>query len=74
MKVHEAIKALKEERRKKMPNHMKFCGCKWCRAGMRCRPNSEMIKRIVRLFRRKGKEALRQGKEPDKKISVPYTD
>lgn len=57
-----------------MASYLKFCGCRWCRAGMRARCNGHMIKRTARRFRRQAKVALKMGKEPAVKISVPYTD
>lgn len=57
-----------------MPNHMKFCGCKCCRAG-RHRPYSKFLIRLAnRVFRRNAKKDLKEGKEPADKISIMYTD
>lgn len=57
-----------------MGNHMKFCGCKQCRRGMRTKYGGQIVLLTVRRARRKAKEALRQGKEPAPAESVPYTD
>lgn len=56
-----------------MGNHMKFCRCRACRSGLH-RGGGSTVKAIIRKFRRKAKAALKQGKDPDNKISVPYTD
>lgn len=58
-----------------MPNHMKFCGCKSCRRGRSSGGGMKwLVTAIVRKFRRKAKQDLKQGKTPDKVISCPYTD
>lgn len=57
-----------------MPNHMKFCGCKMCRAGRHTSWNRHMIQQVIRKARRLAKQALRRGDTPDDKHSVPYTD
>ena len=57
-----------------MPNHMKGCSCPMCRFGLRTRAGSRVVKQAVRTNRRKTKAALKQGKEPGKEFSVPYTD
>lgn len=57
-----------------MPNHMKFCGCRACRWGMHHTARARWVRRLVRSFRRKTKEALRAGHEPPRVIHVPYTD
>jgi hypothetical protein len=57
-----------------MSNHLKFCGCKTCRAG-RHRPGAKTtIKRASRRLRHDAKAALAKGKEPPDKTSVSYTD
>lgn len=56
-----------------MANHLKFCGCRACREGMH-RRSGGVVRAVVRKFRRKAKQDLKQGKEPTNKISVPYTD
>jgi hypothetical protein len=57
-----------------MSNHLKFCGCKTCRAG-RHRPGAKTtIKRASRRLRHDAKVALKKGKEPPAKTSVGYTD
>lgn len=62
-----------------MPNHMKFCGCPACRAGMHRRSRAkgtagDRVRAAVRKFRQTVKRALRRGDEPDDKFGVPYTD
>jgi hypothetical protein len=57
-----------------MANHMKGCSCPMCRFGLRTRAGSRVVKQAVRTNRRKTKAALKQGKEPGKAFSVPYTD
>jgi hypothetical protein len=57
-----------------MSNHLKFCGCRFYRSGMHTKTGGEIVKRVIRKFRRAAKEKLRKGQEPDYKISVPYTD
>jgi hypothetical protein len=55
-------------------NHLKFCGCKTCRAG-RHRPGAKTtIQRASRRLRHDAKAALAKGKEPPDKASVSYTD
>jgi hypothetical protein len=57
-----------------MSRNLKFCSCKTCRAG-RHRPGAKStIKRASRRLRRDTKAALKQGKEPPDKTTVPYTD
>lgn len=56
-----------------MANHMKFCGCKSCKAGMH-RGMGWVVKAAIRKLRRQTKQELKQGKEPTNKVSVPYTD
>lgn len=57
-----------------MANHMKLCGCRMCRYGLRPRSGSIAVKAVVRKNRRAVKRAIRLGKEPDRTVSVPYTD
>jgi hypothetical protein len=57
-----------------MPNHLKFCGCKTCKAG-RHRPGAKStIKRASRRLRHDAKAALAKGKDPPDKTGVGYTD
>ena len=57
-----------------MANHVKFCGCKACRAG-RHRPGSKArTKRALRSIRRAVKTALRNDREIPAAVSIPYTD
>jgi hypothetical protein len=55
-----------------MSNVYKFCGCRACRVGRR--PNRTYIRAEMRKLRHRTKEALKKGKEPPTKISIPYTD
>lgn len=56
-------------------NHLKFCGCQQCRAGMHLSGRSAaLVRRVVRRFRREAKAALKRGEEPERVASVPYTD
>lgn len=59
-----------------MPNHMKFCGCRSCRSGMHRHRNgkSAVVRRAARKLRRRTKVSLRNGEEPPRVVSVPYTD
>lgn len=57
-----------------MPNHIKFCGCRACRRGMHSKGGGIEVQKVIRKNRRKVKEALKKGEEPEKKISCPYTD
>jgi hypothetical protein len=57
-----------------MPNHLKFCSCKTCKAG-RHRPGAKAtIKRASRRLRHGAKAALAKGKEPPDKTTIGYTD
>lgn len=57
-----------------MPNHLKFCGCRACKAG-RHRPGSKTrIRAANRKLRHKTKQALHTDKEPPDKTGVDYTD
>lgn len=56
-----------------MPNHMKFCSCRQCRAGRHAH-GRDVVRRAVRKFRQTAKRLLRRGETPDGKIGVPYTD
>mgnify|MGYP001563895330 CR=1 FL=1 len=51
----------------------RFCGCKMCRVGMRCKRNSEMITKRIRAARRKAKVDLKKGKELETRAKIPYT-
>jgi Tfp pilus assembly protein PilP len=57
-----------------MPNHMKFCGCRHCRKGMRSKSEGDKLKKFVRKVRRSAKMKIKEGEEPEPKVSVPYTD
>ena len=57
-----------------MPNHMKFCSCKTCRAGRHRSGGKATIKRASRKLRHDTKAKLKEGKEPPDKGTVSYTD
>lgn len=57
-----------------MSNHLKFCGCQLYRWGMHTKSGGIIVQHTIRKFRRATKQKIKQGKEPDPKISVPYTD
>jgi len=57
-----------------MSNHLKFCGCRNCRDGMRRKRGSSTVRATIRKDRRITKESLKNDKEPINKISVPYCD
>lgn len=57
-----------------MGNHMKGCGCRYCRRGMHSRYGSKLMQKFVRSVRRVVKVALRRGDEPPPTQSVGYTD
>lgn len=54
-------------------NHLKCCGCQQCRAGKHKRGGFQ-VKRANRQHRRGAKLSLKQGLEPEKVISIGYTD
>jgi len=45
-----------------------------CRAGRDGGRNQAVIEKAKRANRRKVKEQIKKGEEPDSKFSVPYTD
>lgn len=50
------------------------CDCRMCKIGLR-RPNvSDSITKKVRAARRKAKQDLKAGKEPEKVVRIGYTD
>ena len=53
---------------------LKFCSCRMCRYGRKHYGNPARITKVKRAFRRKTKQALKNGIEPQISISVPYTD
>ena len=58
-----------------MPNHLKFCGCKMCREGMRRRARmSAKVNAAVRRHRRSAKLSLGRGQEPPPTLSAGRTD
>jgi hypothetical protein len=58
-----------------MPNHLKFCGCKMCRSGMRSRGKmAAKVQRAVRRMRRLARLALRRDEEPPATLGVERTD
>ena len=59
-----------------MANHIKFCGCKACRAGRHAPSSKAKIRTAVRSNRRAVKAVLRQDREAEtpRCIAVGYTD
>ncbi len=57
-----------------MSNNMKGCSCRRCRMGMHTKYGGKLLQKLVRSARRKAKEKLRQGEEPDPCTSRGYTD
>jgi hypothetical protein len=57
-----------------MSNVYKFCSCRGCKAGRHCNYSKQMTRYVMRAFRQRTKRALKAGKEPPTKISIPYTD
>ena len=57
-----------------MANHIKFCSCRMCRAGRHTKYGSYIVQAAIRKNRRKTKADLKQGKETNQIVSVPYTD
>lgn len=57
-----------------MPAELKKCSCYHCRAGMRNSYGNSTMLKARRAGRRRAKQALRQGKEPDRFIKIGYTD
>ena len=54
---------------KQMANHMKFCSCRMCRAGLHTKNGGDTAQKAIRRNRRKTKEALRRGEEPAPKYN-----
>lgn len=57
-----------------MSNVMKFCSCRMCKFGRHKKSQKFHNKFLMRRLRRETKVALRQGREPERIISIPYTD
>jgi hypothetical protein len=57
-----------------MAKHLKFYGCPRCRSGMHTKSGGTTVQKVIRRARRSAKQKLKQGKEPDPKVSVDYTD
>lgn len=57
-----------------MSNIYKSCGCRACKSGRRRNRGKETLKTTKRKLRHKAKIALKQGQEPERVISTPYTD
>lgn len=57
-----------------MSNVVKFCSCRGCRVGRRSPAGKDTVRRTLRTYRHNVKQALRQGKEPARIVSVGYTD
>lgn len=50
------------------------CSCRRCRAGLRTKKTSLLVTKKVRAARRKAKQDLNSGKEPEFAVRVGYTD
>ena len=50
------------------------CSCRQCRRGLRTASESKKATLKVRAARRAAKQAIKQGKEPEAKVSLGYTD
>lgn len=50
------------------------CGCRHCRRGLRTVRESKRATLKIRAARRAARQALKQGKEPEKRVSLGYTD
>jgi hypothetical protein len=58
-----------------MSNVLKFCSCRSCRAGRHaCKYKHREARIAQRKLRHNTKAALRQGQEPNRSVSVGYTD
>lgn len=57
-----------------MSNVIKFCSCRMCKRGKHTKTSRFYSKIAMRRLRRETKVALRQGREPERLISIPYTD
>lgn len=60
-----------------MPNHMKFCSCRHCRAGMhRAGPGKDQVVRAIRRQRYVVKAHIRKNPygDPPGATSAGYTD
>lgn len=50
------------------------CSCRHCRRGLRTKYMSEVVTKKVRKARRKAKQAVKHGEEPETRVKVGYTD
>jgi hypothetical protein len=58
-----------------MANHLKFCSCRYCRAGKHTKSGGATVRAVVRKVRRKVKAALKRGEtDIPKAAGVEYTD
>lgn len=58
-----------------MPNHLKFCSCRSCRAGRhRGDRKGRLARAVTRRLRYGAKAALKRGLEPERVLSVGRTD
>jgi len=57
-----------------MPNHLKFCSCRQCKAGRHSKAGKATVRATIRADRKAVKAALSKGDYPPRKAGVPYTD
>jgi hypothetical protein len=57
-----------------MPNHLKFCSCRQCKAGRHSKAGKATVRATIRADRKAVKAALSKGDDPPRKAGVPYTD
>ncbi len=50
------------------------CSCRQCRRGLRSTNESKRVTLKVRAARRKAKQELKRGNEPETRVRVGYTD
>jgi hypothetical protein len=56
-----------------MGNHMKGCGCRHCREGMHTDGGGFIVQKLIRKMRRKTKESLKKGNEPEPCLPLQRT-
>lgn len=50
------------------------CSCKHCRRGLRTKKESKKAQLKVRAARRRAKQDVKRGVEPETKVKLGYTD
>lgn len=51
---------------------LKFCGCGYCRVGMKCKHNQAKIRSARKGARRQARMDLLTGREPKTQVRLPY--